>query len=483
MLSPATIEESIEEALDHKITYLMDYGYISDKFWLKIKAEMTKEIGIPTSKEVALLECQLQDNRLLFWGRLYVPDTELQILLLQTIHNSYEDWHPGKNNMYEMISRYYWWPKLSHNTTHFVANCTNYGRNNVSRSQYQGTLKPLPLPLQHWRDISIDFVGPTYKVDSFNCIMVVVCRLSKEHHYILCHTTMTASKFAEIFLREVWRLHGLPDLLVSDWGPLFISEFWQAVCHRLGVKISLSTAFHPETDGQTEKPMHFLNSTYTNTLITPSLISSSGYQWLNLLPTTQQTPLLRCHPSLPIRGSTLKWLLDLYDRLQSTLLKDWNSPIKMEMTLLQRWKILYKRYVLTSQWQKLSKNSLQIWIDHLHQRTELEMKFTWIHAISQWAGQWRSLIASSLLVESRRCLIPTPTNLSYLSNIHSSITHSIPACYDQKPMTCYQAKPAPLLFQSQSMNQARSYGQLKLFWTLDYQRKALNTRSYGVAIP
>ena len=74
------------------------------------------------------------------------------------------------------------------------------------------------------------------------------------------------------------------------------------------------------------------------------------------------------------------------------------------------------------------------------------------------------------------------SNLSYLLNMHSATMYSIPACYDQKPMTRYQVKPAPLLLQSQSMNQARSYRQLKLFWTLDYQRKALNTRSYGVAI-
>ena len=66
MLSPATIKDLIEEPLDHKITRLMDDRYKSDKFWLKIKAEMTKETGILTSKEVALLECQLQDDRLLF---------------------------------------------------------------------------------------------------------------------------------------------------------------------------------------------------------------------------------------------------------------------------------------------------------------------------------------------------------------------------------------------------------------------------------
>jgi hypothetical protein len=149
---------------------------------------MTKETGIPVSREVPLSECEIKDEMLLFRGRVYVPDTELRILLLQTAHDSAESGHPGKNNLYEMISRHYWWPKLSYDTARFVANCHNCGRNNTSRLRYQGTLKPLPVPVQRWRDISIDFIGPTNEVGEFNCIMVTICRLSKERHYSPCHT-------------------------------------------------------------------------------------------------------------------------------------------------------------------------------------------------------------------------------------------------------------------------------------------------------
>jgi hypothetical protein len=258
LLSPATLGELEEEPLDHKITRLLEEGYKSDKWWHKIKAEMTKETGIPVSREVPLSECEIKDEMLLFRGRVYVPDTELRILLLQTAHDSAESGHPGKNNLYEMISRHYWWPKLSYDTARFVANCHNCGRNNTSRLRYQGTLKPLPVPVQRWRDISIDFIGPTNEVGEFNCIMVTICRLSKERHYSPCHTTMTATDLAKIFTRDVWRLHGLPDSIVSDRGPLFVSEFWKAVCYRLGVKISLSTAYHPETDGGTEIANAFL---------------------------------------------------------------------------------------------------------------------------------------------------------------------------------------------------------------------------------
>jgi transposase InsO family protein len=86
----------------------------------------------------------------------------------------------------------------------------------------------------------------------FDSIMVVVDRLSKERHYTPCRSTMTALDLSRLFLRDIWRLYGLPDSIVSDRGALFVSELWKAVCHCLQVTLSLSTAYHPETDGQTE---------------------------------------------------------------------------------------------------------------------------------------------------------------------------------------------------------------------------------------
>ena len=88
--------------------------------------------------------------------------------------------------------------------------------------------------------------------------MVVIDRLTKERHYIPCHSKMKAKDLAKIFVRDVWRLHGLCDSIVSDRGPLFVAEFWKAVCHRLQINVSLSTSYHPETDGQTENANAFM---------------------------------------------------------------------------------------------------------------------------------------------------------------------------------------------------------------------------------
>jgi hypothetical protein len=158
-----------------------------------------------------------------------------------------------------------------------VRACSNCSRNNTSRLRYQGTLKPLPLPIQRWREISVDFVGPLPEIDGYNCIMVVVDRLSKERHYIPCHTTLKAADLAKIFVREVWRLHGLPDFIVSDRGPQFIAEFWKAVCYRLQITASLSTAYHPETDGQTENANAFMEQ-YLRKYI--NLAQDDLFDWL-----------------------------------------------------------------------------------------------------------------------------------------------------------------------------------------------------------
>ncbi|KAG5732692.1 hypothetical protein E4T56_gene16816 [Termitomyces sp. T112] len=88
--------------------------------------------------------------------------------------------------------------------------------------------------------------------EGFDAILVVVCRLTKQALFIPCHTTNTTPDFARLFLKHVFSKHGLPDDIVSDCGPLFISHFWQLLCKALEIKTSLSTAYHPETDRQTE---------------------------------------------------------------------------------------------------------------------------------------------------------------------------------------------------------------------------------------
>lgn len=250
-----------QESVEQQITVLLEEGYSNeaeipcDPFWAEIKAELTKKTGIPFSKKISLSECKIQNNRLYFRNRLYVPDhkeSKLRRLLLQSAHDSTETGHPGGSKLYEILSREYFWPSLHSDCTTFSTACYSCKRAKTPHSRYQGALKPLPISTRRWRDISVDMIGPLIESNGFNQIMVVVDRLSKMRHYIATSSTMTTKQLADLFIRNVYKLHGLPDCIVSDRGNLFVAELWKTICARLRIDLSLSSSYHPETDGQTE---------------------------------------------------------------------------------------------------------------------------------------------------------------------------------------------------------------------------------------
>jgi transposase InsO family protein len=116
-----------------------------------------------------------------------------------------------------------------------------------------GLLHPLEVPQGPWQDISADFTTDLPLSNGFDSILVVVDRFSKETVFIPCNKTETTLSTAKLFLNHVWKNHGLPTSIVSDRGPQFASAVMQEVCKRLGINSKLSTAFHPQTDGQTER--------------------------------------------------------------------------------------------------------------------------------------------------------------------------------------------------------------------------------------
>jgi len=135
----------------------------------------------------------------------------------------------------------------------YVRNCHSCQRSRTTRHATFGVLRPLPVPEKPREDISMDFVVGLPECEGFQAVWVVVDRLSKMRHFVPCHTTIDALGLAKLFLWEVIRLHGLPNTIVSDWGPQFASTFWGQICSRLGMDRRMSTAFHPQTDDKTER--------------------------------------------------------------------------------------------------------------------------------------------------------------------------------------------------------------------------------------
>jgi len=135
----------------------------------------------------------------------------------------------------------------------YVSTCDLCLRTKPIRQAPVGELHPLRIPDLRWDTLSVDFIVELPLSSRHNAVMTVVDSVSKRAYFIPTHTTVTAEGVARLFLHQVWKLHGLPKCVISDRGPQFIACFTRELYCLLGIKLASSTAWHPQTDGQTER--------------------------------------------------------------------------------------------------------------------------------------------------------------------------------------------------------------------------------------
>lgn len=218
-----------------------------------------------------------------FWIQnhcLYVPQSA-RIEVLRLVHDSKLAGHFGAFKTAELLSRSFWWPSYKKDVKNYVASCPTCARHKTPRSSPVGLLQPLPIPSRPWGSISMDFVVELPPSKEMTTILVVVDRLTKMAHFIPTKGVPTAEKTAELMIREVFRLHGIPDNVVSDRGVQFTSKFWRSFCMSLGVTVNLSSAFHPQSNGQTERT----NQTLEQYL--RCFVSYLQDDWVDYLPTAE----------------------------------------------------------------------------------------------------------------------------------------------------------------------------------------------------
>jgi hypothetical protein len=143
---------------------------------------------------------------------------------------------------------------MKHGTARYVAECNTCRRVKADHMKLMGLLQPLSIPTWKWEDISMDFiVGLPLIGRKFNSIWVIVDRLTKSAHFIPVHTRYRAEKYAKLYISRILCLHGVPKTIISDQGPQFIARFSEQLYASLGTHLIHSSAYHPQTDGQTER--------------------------------------------------------------------------------------------------------------------------------------------------------------------------------------------------------------------------------------
>lgn len=206
---------------------------------------------------------QVKAGRLYYNDRIVVPEEpSLRTRILAECHDSAVAGHLGKDKTIEQVKRRFYWKGMDESIFQYVTSCDACQRNKPSQQSPMGLSMPLPIPTRPWQQVSMDLITGLPRSRSGNdAIVVFVDKLTKMVHYVACKTAVTAPELATLFLREVVRLHGVPESILSDRDPRFTANFWRSFWSQLGTTLTMSTAYHPQTDGQTERANRTLEQT------------------------------------------------------------------------------------------------------------------------------------------------------------------------------------------------------------------------------
>jgi hypothetical protein len=211
-------------------------------------------------KNPEFLQRMYQDPTTALWyfeDRLAIPQDKgnaLRHAIISECHDNTDAGHLGRDKTLQAVRRRYYWPKMGNSIAAYVRACDTCQRTKPSNQSPAGLLQPLPIPQDPWESMSMDLITDLpVTTDGHDSVIVFVDRLTKLVHIAATTKTADSPEIARLFLKTVYRLHGMPKEIISDRDSRFTSSFWRSVMQAVGTKLKFSTSFHPETDGQTER--------------------------------------------------------------------------------------------------------------------------------------------------------------------------------------------------------------------------------------
>ncbi|GJS11930.1 putative reverse transcriptase domain-containing protein [Tanacetum coccineum] len=200
------------------------------------------------------------DGTLCLNGRIWLTCyDDLRSVIMHESHKSKYSIHPGSDKMYQDMKKVYWWPNMKANISTYVSKCLTCAKVKAEHKRPSGLLVQPEIPQWKWDNITMDFVTKLPK-SSQGCdtIWVIVDRLTKSAIFVPIREKDLIEKLARMYVKEVVRRHGIPVSIICDRNPRFTSNFWKSLQEALGTRLDMSTAYHPETDGQSERTIQTL---------------------------------------------------------------------------------------------------------------------------------------------------------------------------------------------------------------------------------
>ncbi|GKC13271.1 reverse transcriptase domain-containing protein [Tanacetum coccineum] len=239
---------------------------------------MTVQAGMREKIQVAQSEALKQENifmenlhgldqqmekkegeSLYFMDRIWVPLIgDVRTMIMDEAHKSKYSVHPGADKMYYDLRDMYWWPGMKRDIATYVSKCLTCSKVKAEHQRPSGLLQQPKIPEWKWDKITMDFITKLPRLKSgHDTIWVIVDRLTKSAHFLAIREDYSTKKLAKIYIDEIVVRHGVPVSIISDRDGRFTSRCWQTVQKALGTRLDMSTAYHPQTDGQSERTIGF----------------------------------------------------------------------------------------------------------------------------------------------------------------------------------------------------------------------------------